>query len=202
MERRLRMNVAVFSSTVEDLQAVTTLPAEDGTAISVPFNVGEVEYRGVELEAAALLTDKIKISTAIGYLDASYNSFDADLSGRTGGAPIDNSYLKPKQAPDLTFGLTANYSTEFAGGLLAANAAYSWTDDFFTQEDNDPVSLVEAYAKVNLDLGYERDNYKVSAYVNNVTDETNFVSRTTSTLITYGQQTKGRSYGVTVGLEF
>jgi iron complex outermembrane receptor protein len=201
-DRRLRLNVAAFNSTVKDLQAVTTLPAEDGTAISVPFNVGEVEYQGLELEAVALFTDEFKISASVGYLDASYNSFDADLSGRTGGQPIDNSYLEPKQAPELTMGLTANYNTDFAGGQIGANAMYAWTDDFYTQEDNDPVSLVEAYGKTNLDVGYERDSYKISAFVNNLTDETNFVSRTSSTLITYGQQTRGRTYGVELQVAF
>lgn len=201
-DRRLRLNVAAFHSTVDDLQAVTTLPSADGTAISVPFNVGEVEYQGIELEAMTLLTDELKISASVGYLDASYNSFDADLSGRTKGAPIDNSYLEPKQSPEWTLGLTANYSTEFAGGLIAANAMYSWTDDFYTQEDNDPVSLVDSYGKINLDLGFERDSYKVSAFVNNLTDKTNFVSRTTSTLITYGQQSKGRTFGVELKIAF
>jgi iron complex outermembrane receptor protein len=201
-DQRLRLNVAAFNSTVENLQAVTTLPAEDGTAISTPFNVGEVEYQGLEMEALALITDEFRISASVGYLDASYNSFDADLSGRTAGVPIDNSYLEPKQAPELTLGLTANYSTEFAGGLVGANAMYAWTDDFYTQEDNDPVSLVEAYGKTNLDIGYERDSYKISAFVNNLTDETNFVSRTSSTLITYGQQTRGRTYGVELQVSF
>lgn len=203
MDRRLRLNVAAFNSTVEDLQAVTTIPnPADGTSISAPFNVGEVEYQGFELEAVGIVTSDFRISAAVGYLDAGYNSFDADLSGRTGGVPIDNSYLEPKQAPEWTLGLTANYSIEFAGGLIGANAMYSWTDDFYTQEDNDPVSLVESYSKINLDLGYERDSYRITAFVNNLTDETNFVSRTSGTLITYGQESKGRTYGVELSVSF
>jgi len=64
---------------------------------------------------------------------------------------------------------------------------YSWTDDFYTEESNDPVSLVESYEKSNVDLGYERDNYRITAFVNNLTDKTNWVSRSNGTLITYGQ---------------
>jgi iron complex outermembrane recepter protein len=203
MDRRLRLNVAAFNSTVEDLQAVTTIPnPADGTSISAPFNVGEVEYQGIELEAVGLVTGDLRLSATVGYLDASYNSFDADISGRTGGVPIDNSYLEPKQAPEWTMGLAANYSTDFAGGLIGANAMYSWTDDFYTQEDNDPVSLVESYGKINLDLGYERDSWRITGFVNNLTDETNYVSRTSGTLITYGQQSKGRTYGVELVISF
>ena len=99
-------------------------------------------------------------------------------------------------------GLTANYSTDFAGGLIDANAMYSWTDDFYTQEDNDPISLIKAYGKINLDLGYERDSYRITAFVNNLTDETNFVSRTSGTLITYGQESKGRTYGLELAVSF
>ncbi|MFT6955036.1 MAG: iron complex outermembrane receptor protein [Halieaceae bacterium] len=201
LDRRLRLNLAAFNSSVDDLQAVTTVfnPA-DGTSVSSPFNVGEVEYQGIELEVSGLVTSDIKLSAAVGYLDASYKSFDADLTGQ--GTIVDNSYLEPKQAPEWTLGLTANYSTEFAGGLIGANAMYAWTDDFYTQEDNDPVSLVESYGKINFDLGYERDSYRVTAYVNNLTDETNFVSRTSGTLITYGQQTRGRTYGVELAVTF
>jgi iron complex outermembrane receptor protein len=203
MDRRLRLNVAAFNSTVEDLQAVTTIPnPADGTSISAPFNVGEVEYQGFELEAVGIITDEIRLSAAAGFLDASYNAFDADISGRTGGVPIDNSYLEPKQAPEWTLGLAANYSADFAGGLIGANVMYSWTDDFYTEESNDPVSLVESYGKVNLDLGYERDNYRITAFVNNLTDKTNWVSRSSGTLITYGQQSKGRSFGVELAVSF
>ncbi|MFT6286115.1 MAG: iron complex outermembrane receptor protein [Alcanivorax sp.] len=203
LDRRLRLNLAAFNSTVEDLQAVTTIPnPADGTSISAPFNVGEVEYQGLELEAVGIVTGDFRVSASVGYLDASYTSFDADLSGRTGGVPIDNSYLEPKQAPEWTLGVTANYSTDFAGGLIGANAMYAWTDDFYTQEDNDPISLVESYGKINLDLGYERDSYRITAFVNNLTDETNFVSRTSGTLISYGQESRGRTFGVELAVTF
>jgi iron complex outermembrane receptor protein len=122
VDRRLRLNVAAFNSTVEDLQEVTTIPSPaDGTSISAPFNVGEVEYQGFELEAVGIITDEIRLSAAAGFLDASYNAFDADISGRTGRVPIDNSYLEPKQAPEWTLGLAANYSADFAGGVIGAS---------------------------------------------------------------------------------
>ena len=202
LNNRVRLNVAAFSSNVEKLQAITTLPADDGTAVSVPFNVGEVEYQGFEIEGQARITDGFTLSGAIGILDAEYKSFDADLSSTQGGNPVDNSYLKPKQAPDLTVGLTANYTAEAFGGLVLTDLTYSWTDDFYTQEDNDPVSLVESYGKTNLSIAYDRGNYKIAAFVNNIEDNTNWVSRTTSTLITYGQQSKGRTYGVELLVNF
>ncbi len=202
LNNRVRLNVAAFSSNVEKLQAITTLPADDGTAVSVPFNVGEVEYQGFEIEGQARITDGFTLSGAIGILDAEYKSFDADLSSTQGGNPVDNSYLKPKQAPDLTVGVTANYTAEAFGGLILTDLTYSWTDDFYTQEDNDPVSLVESYGKTNLSIAYDRGNYKIAAFVNNIEDNTNWVSRTTSTLITYGQQSKGRTYGVELLVNF
>ncbi|MBT6185064.1 MAG: TonB-dependent receptor [Betaproteobacteria bacterium] len=202
LNNRVRLNVAAFSSNVEALQAITTLPADDGTAVSVPFNVGEVEYQGLEIEGQARITDAFTISGAIGILDAKYKSFDADLSSTQGGNPVDNSYLTPKQAPDLTLGVTASHTASAFGGLILTDLTYSWTDDFYTQEDNDPVSLVESYGKTNLSIAYDRDRYKIAAFVNNIEDNTNWVSRTTSTLITYGQQSKGRTYGVEVMVNF
>jgi iron complex outermembrane receptor protein len=207
---RSRLNAAIFHSTVEDLQAMTTVASTDGTAVSIAYNVGEVEYQGLELEYTSLVSEEFQVSATMGYLDASYNNFNANLSGadRNGDGSkneldyVDNSYLDPKQAPELTFGLTGTYTADYAGGVLTTNAAYSWTDDFYTQEDNDPVSLVKAYGKLHLNVAFEKEGYKIAVFANNLTDETNWVSRTTSTLITYGQQTQGRAFGVEIQTEF
>ena len=207
---RSRLNAAIFHSTVEDLQAMTTVASTDGTAVSIAYNVGEVEYAGLELEYTQLFSESFQISATMGYLDASYNNFDANLANvdyNEDGAKneldyVDNSYLDPKQAPELTFGVSATNTTDYAGGLIISNLSYSWTDDFYTQEDNDPVSLVESYGKLHLNFAFEKDSYKVALFVNNLTDETNWVSRTTSTLITYGQQTQGRAFGIEFQTEF
>ena len=207
---RSRLNAAIFHSTVEDLQAMTTVQSSDGTAVSIAYNVGEVEYAGLELEYTQLFSESFQISATMGYLDASYNNFDANLANSDyngDGAKneldyADNSYLDPKQAPELTFGVSATNTADYAGGLIISNLSYSWTDDFYTQEDNDPVSLVESYGKLHLNFAFEKDSYKVALFVNNLTDETNWVSRTTSTLITYGQQTQGRAFGIEFQTEF
>ena len=207
---RSRLNAAIFHSTVEDLQAMTTVQSSDGTAVSIAYNVGEVEYAGLELEYTQLFSESFQISATMGYLDASYNNFDANLANVDYNGDgtkneldyVDNSYLDPKQAPELTFGVSATNTTDYAGGLIISNLSYSWTDDFYTQEDNDPVSLVESYGKLHLNFAFEKDSYKVALFVNNLTDETNWVSRTTSTLITYGQQTQGRAFGIEFQTEF
>ncbi len=208
---RSRLNAAVFTSTLEDLQAMTTVPnPDDGTSVSIAYNVGEVEYSGLELEYTQLFSESFQISATMGYLDAKYNDFYTNLSGSDFNGDgtkneldyVDNSYLDPKQAPELTFGVSATNTADYAGGLIISNLSYSWTDDFYTQEDNDPVSLVEAYGKLHLNFAFEKDSYKVALFVNNLTDETNWVSRTTGTLITYGQQTQGRAFGIEFQTEF
>ena len=208
---RSRLNAAVFNSTLEDLQAMTTVPnPDDGTSVSIAYNVGEVEYSGLELEYTQLFSESFQISATMGYLDAKYNDFYTNLSGsdfngdgvKDAKDAIDNSHLDPKQAPELTFGVSATNTADYAGGLIISNLSYSWTDDFYTQENNDPVSLVEAYGKLHLNFAFEKDSYKVALFVNNLTDETNWVSRTTGTLITYGQQTQGRAFGVEFQTEF
>jgi len=199
---RSRLNMAIFNSVVEDLQAMTTVESTDGTAVSIAYNVGEVEYTGLEVEYTTILTEDFSVSANLGILDAKYNEFFTDLAGRNSGVGYDNSHLTPKQAPDMTFGLTATHTVDVAGGMLTSSAAYSWTDDFYTQEDNDPVALVDAYGKLHLNMAFEKDGYKVAAFINNLTDETNWVSRTTSTLLSYAQQTQGRAFGVEIQTEF
>ena len=62
--------------------------------------------------------------------------------------------------------------------------------------------MVDAYGKLHLNMAFEKDGYKVAAFINNLTDETNWVSRTTSTLLSYAQQTQGRAFGVEIQTEF
>ena len=91
-DRRLRLNAAVFTSDYQDMQQ-SVQQLIPGTLINQTLvaNVGAATISGFEAEATALLTDVFTISASVGYLDASYDEFMADLGDGLG--VIDRTYL-------------------------------------------------------------------------------------------------------------
>jgi len=68
-DRRLRLNGAVFQSDYTDIQIVVN----EGLAPKVR-NAGTARIKGFELEGDAALTDWLRLSGGVGYLDAYYRS--------------------------------------------------------------------------------------------------------------------------------
>lgn len=97
---------------------------------------------------------------------------------------------------------TLSYGFDVAGGEATASASYAWSDEFFTRIQNNPVSLVPAMGKINASLGYKRNGFGISIYGNNLTDKQYANVWVVGPLVTFGQWSQGRSYGVTVDMEF
>jgi iron complex outermembrane receptor protein len=72
--RRLRLNAAVFYVDHEDMQTQQFEPGSAGV-LSNTVNAGQAEYRGIEAEIEALLTDRLTFSGSFGYLDRDFKEF-------------------------------------------------------------------------------------------------------------------------------
>lgn len=72
--RRLRLNAAVFYVDHEDMQT-QQFEAGSAGARSNTVNAGQAEYRGLEAEFEALLTDRLTLSGSFGYLDRDFKEF-------------------------------------------------------------------------------------------------------------------------------
>lgn len=74
LDRRLRLNAAVFYSRYDDMQVVTTVDfSANALGVQVPVqnveNVGRATLQGVELESTAQLGWNLLLSANIGYID-------------------------------------------------------------------------------------------------------------------------------------
>lgn len=72
LDGRARLNVALYNTDISDQQLTQLLP---GTTQSRVVNAGESTYRGVEVEAALLVTDGWQVQLSYGYLDAKYDKY-------------------------------------------------------------------------------------------------------------------------------
>ena len=60
-------------------------------------------------------------------------------------------------------------------GKVNTILAYTYQDDMFTEESNDPFTLIEGYGLVNLNLSYSMNQYNVSAFAKNLLDEKHLI---------------------------
>lgn len=80
LDGRVRLNGAVFYMDWKDLQIPTLEVGIVGNAVVSNFRIAnsEAESKGFELELQALPTNNLRVGGAVGYLDATFESFGAD----------------------------------------------------------------------------------------------------------------------------
>ncbi len=105
LQNRLRINVSLFYSTIENAQ-VPTLILPD--AITVTKNAGKLSSKGIELELAAAPVKGLQVDYNAGYTNASYKTLKLALYGNE----VDLSGNKQIFTPEVTSMLAAQYSYE------------------------------------------------------------------------------------------
>ena len=182
---RLQVNVAAFSTEYIDFQAQNTILNPDTQDFEFRLaNVGKLETKGVEIDAIALLSENLTVNFGAAFIDATIKEFaNADCYGgqtaTQGCNPVTNSQdLSGKElnnSPDVKFTVAGNYTRPFDDlsfdGFL--NASYVWQDELnFTLLGN-PRATQDAYGIFNLSAGItsKDDVYQVTAFVNNVFDQ-------------------------------
>jgi iron complex outermembrane receptor protein len=171
--QRAELNAAVFLTQYEGLQ--TSL--FDGR---VGFNVGnaDADLMGLELDGRWQLTDNFGLFGSFALLDFEFTKFPngecyfgeappgTQFCNRTGAT---NQYVADYSG---TLGLAHDASIG-ANLLLRSTLDVTFTDEYFTAQNNDPVTVQDAYAKVNLRiaLGIQDGTWEVAVLGRNLTDE-------------------------------
>lgn len=183
MDGRLQLNVAAFYTEYENYQGQALVLDEDGAARATLNNVGELETQGVELESTALIGNNLTLNFNLAYVDATMKEFvgtdcyagqteeEGCIDGRqdASGGDLPNS-------PDWKWNLRADYIVEMASmpfdGFL--NFSYMWQDEVQFRLDQNPLSVYDSYGVADFSLGInerDSDRYRVTLFVNNITDE-------------------------------
>lgn len=195
LDRRARVNLALFHNSFDDLQRSVFDPNTFANAIQ---NAAEANIKGVELELAWLPTDRLSLAASIGYTDATYDRFDLlDVDGDGSPDPELAKGLQLVRAPKWTYAASAAYDYPLENGSqLSGRVAYSHTSRAPLNDSNS--RFLSSYQLVDASLAWTSpsERYQVSLWGKNLTNEMYATTGALSALYLNIYQSAPRSYGV------
>jgi len=180
-DNRIRLNMAVFDTSFDDLQVSTF---ESSTFIV--SNAGEASVQGFEADVLVALTDYITVNGALSLLDANYDKYegaactvDQQVSGEcAANGGVQNLSGTPLQfAPDASGNIGIVYDAPISGStdiVLSLDALY--TDDILIAPDGDENIIQDSFWKVNARIAWQANDgsWMLALVGKNLTDETTF----------------------------
>ena len=160
LEKRLTVNANIFHTKYTDIQ--TSELDDDG--IFHVTNAGKATLKGIELDTKYLVNDELDIFGSIGYTQTKFDDY-RELKG--------NEF---SNTPNITANIGATYRAS-NGYFIGGNMNY--TGDSFV--DNDNTVETKSYTLTNVKVGYERDDWAVYLYSNNIFDKEYLIRNATST---------------------
>jgi len=162
LEDKLHLKAAVFHDDRSDQQVKSSTGRirENGSTEFIDFigNAATGTNNGVEFEAVWYPTDSLSLTSNFGLLDATFDTFinseNQDLAGRD-----------QAHAPSYMAHLAANYSK----GPWSVTLSIDAKDAFYFSDSHDVQS--EAYEILNTNIGYSGENWRLSLWGRNLTDQ-------------------------------
>ena len=219
-DHRLIFNAAAFHSEyAKKQQAIIITDPIAGTA-TIVRNISGEEINGLELEATALPFQGLTLNGSLGYLDAHYTSFTANLLGPNpfaasglGAAnqtiPSNNDALRPIRSPKYTISAEADYSFDIGPGTTTLVGSMHYTDPYEVDPLNDPRAHVPGETIVDLSVAYDvpfsgENDLRVTAFVKNLTDKVfvNSFVDSAGGAFAFAGTSIGRTYGIDLTEKF
>lgn len=202
LDNRVTANLAVFRSDYTDLQVfqIRALTATVENAASAMVN-------GAELEVSALAGHGIRIDVAASYLDATFKSFESKDETRPGLGLIDLSGNSLPRAPKTKVNIAVEKRWEIGDDRsFTLRTGYHWTDRVYFSEFNRAVVSQAAVGVWDAVATYDAGKYRVTAFVDNLTDETIYANKLVGAAIlgfnVLAWPAPPRTFGVEVGMTF
>lgn len=202
LDRRLRVNAAVFHLKYDDKQEEFSVPAPVGTGQETRIlNAANATVTGVELDVTAVPVDGLTISGNLGYLDAKYKDFFADVD--SDGIATDNTGLKFRRAPKWNWTIGVNYELPAGPGTVLLNGNWHYLGKHEMTFLNNPALANDGQHLVDLSASYKINNTMVSAFVRNLLKEDGWtIGFDIQGLWSYGAPRPPRTYGIAVTQTF
>ena len=196
-DHRLVLNADVFiekyANIQEDIQRLVP-PGNIGAGNdeTIVANAGSATYQGVEFEAHGVLGHGFTMDASVGFLDAHFDKFTANLNGDCTGPAnyfcgINNYKNVPlPSVPRWTIGLSGTYRHELPFAIFTGNINGTYQSDQYTALT--PINVVapwftlrkaNAIGNATVTLATLDEKYAISAWVKNFTDEHVLYSRFT-----------------------
>lgn len=178
-------NVALFRSDYDDLQVSTF----DGVVNFLVNNAATARTQGIETDMRWLVSDSVIISGAFALLDAQWDSFPnaqctaislvtasnatCSVDAATGLLVQDLSGDDLLMSPGYSGNLSIEHFLPIGSGLdVESQLLVYFEDDKYLAADNDPATLQERFAKLNLRVALVSDKgWELALVGRNLTDE-------------------------------
>ncbi|MBD8689878.1 TonB-dependent receptor [Rhizobium sp. CFBP 13717] len=183
LEDRLQVNGNIFYYDYKNQQVPLEFdPRFPGQTISL--NAAESHSYGAELDIRYSFDNGLELFGGLGLMKTKFDK--GDFAG--------NEF---PEAPSLTASFGGIYKHEsglFAGGDV------SFTDGYYSKGDVNNLRSLDSFTVLNTNVGYEKDNFKITAFAQNLLDEEYLTSiATNGQTATVGE---GRSFGIRVNATF
>lgn len=157
LDQRLNMNVTLFYALWRDMQADLIRP----NGLSFTSNLGDGRNKGFELETIFAVTERLRLLANV-----SWNDPTVPTTGMTGAVTS-----RLPGAPKFAGAVAAQYQRPLGRGYTGfANAKAEVVGKSHLAIGTLPVSGVPGYQTVSLRIGVFNDQWRLSAYVTNITD--------------------------------
>ncbi|MEH6549333.1 MAG: TonB-dependent receptor [Pseudomonadales bacterium] len=176
-EGRLQLNAAIFHYDYKDKQVSSFIIDPVFGSLTKIVNAPESTVRGAELEINWHATDSTLVRLSSSYLDTQYDEFETYLFGQSlaeNPDPINISGSRIQNTPKFQHNLMVHHEFDVSDNMYVfVGGDWSYSDKFNSLVGNDPVFDVDSYhvLKLRAGLASADDSWRVTAWVDNATDE-------------------------------
>ncbi|MEX6725349.1 TonB-dependent receptor [Parapedomonas caeni] len=204
MDKRVRVNVALFYNKYSDMQ-VDQLFYEDNQAQTRVLNAASSKIKGAEFEVVVVPVEGLTLNGSLSYLDAQYSNFFLDLDANPANGQEDGSHLNLRNAPKWQGSVGATYTIDVNPGSLALNAQWNRTSRRDTDTRNGTVGIIAPISLINASIKYtsDDDRWSVALWGKNLTDERRVASGFFAPgVMNFASNTAPREVAVEFGFKF
>ena len=194
LDGRMIFNAAAFMAKYEDKQESILVPVDLTNVATVVRNAASLDMEGLELELMYQITPAWNVMMNYGYMKSEFDKYLADLTGD--GIITDNSGLTARNTPENTFGITTSYTVQVGNGDLKTRLSYRFRDEMEAEASNNPLGSLDSIDNLNATVTYSFDNYSISVFGKNITDEREQRWSTIGGLTSRGWWNEGATYGI------
>ncbi|WP_269533252.1 TonB-dependent receptor [Chitinimonas sp. BJYL2] len=171
LDGKVTANAALFYYDIKDLQ-LNIQQQVPGTTTTSAAGSSDGNIKGFELELDTQITDRLRVSNALGLLRSEYTNFIYKVGPTTLDASGNEFYRTPK----VSYRLDVDYRVPLAGGYqLTLGSDWSYRSHIFHNAtvQTDPNQETPAYWNGNARVSLQSPNKSWSAnlYVTNITDQ-------------------------------
>ena len=171
MDGRFLLNAAVYYLDWTNQQIRQTFLDAQGQDSQITTNAGKTQVTGIELESSFVVSERLVLSGSVAFADPEYKFFVEETFAPQLGVDPDLAGNEPYRYPDWQVQMSADYNQP---GALNDWDFFARTDLNMTGERWSEIynlSYIGWEYKWNLRAGLERENWRLTAYVNNILDD-------------------------------